>query len=90
MPASLSKGKLAERMEDSIIALKIIELLSDELKLSKERDFDRILLSAISMGLINSEWEEVLLHSTWAVMPQMIRDLRGVNKPLLSVETETL
>ena len=90
MPASLSKGKLAERMEDSIIALKIIELLSDELKLSKERDFDRILLSAISMGLVNSEWEEVLLHSTWAVMPQMIRDLRRVNKPLLSVETETL
>ncbi len=90
MPASLSKGKLAERMEESIIALKIIELLSDELKLSKERDFDRILLSAISMGLVNSEWEEVLLHSTWAVMPQMIKDLRSVNKPLLSIESESL
>ena len=91
MPADPSgKGKLAERIEDSLTAAKLIELLSDEVKLMKEDRFDMLLLSALSMGLVDSEWGEVLLHSTWAVMPQMVSDLRRVNKVLITSLRENL
>lgn len=90
MPADPSgKGRLAEKIEDSIVAAKLIELLSDEVKLLREERFDMLLLSALSMGLVNSEWGEVVLHSTWAVMPQMINDLRRVNKAAITSLGET-
>ncbi|MEM2291372.1 MAG: nucleoside-diphosphate kinase [Candidatus Korarchaeum sp.] len=85
MPADPSgKGRIAERIEDSIVAARLIELLSDEVKLSREERFDMLLLSALSMGLVSSEWGEVLIHSTWAVMPQMINDLRRANRAVIT------
>lgn len=78
------KGKLAERLEDSLVAAKIIELLSDERKLAEEREFDKLLMFSLSRELIGSEWAEVVVHSTWAVMSQMIRDLEGNSKVVLS------
>ncbi|MCS7102480.1 MAG: nucleoside-diphosphate kinase [Candidatus Korarchaeum sp.] len=90
MPADPSgKGRLGEKIEDSITAVKLIELLSDEVKLMREDRFDMLLLSALSMGLVDSEWDEVVLHSTWAVMPQMVSDLRRANKVVITSLEET-
>lgn len=89
MPADVSgKSKLAERLEDSMIAARLIELLSDEIKLLNEKGFDRLLLSALTMGLIDSDWSEVVVHSTWAVMPQMVSDLRKFNKKVITTLSE--
>lgn len=85
MPADPKwKGRVAERLEDSLIAARMIELLSDEVKLMREDRFDMLLLSALSMGLVDSEWGEVVLHSTWAVMPQMVTDLRRANRMVIT------
>lgn len=90
MPADPSgKGRIAEKIEDSMVAAKLIELLSDEVKLMKEDRFDALLLSALSMGLVDSGWGEVVLHSTWAVMPQMLSDLRRANKTVITSLEET-
>ncbi len=90
MPADpLSKKKLADRLEDSLIASKMIELLSDERKLAKEEEFDKLLMFSLSREIIGSDWAEVVVHSTWAVMPQMIRDLERNSKVILSSESSS-
>ncbi|MDK2372138.1 MAG: nucleoside-diphosphate kinase [Candidatus Korarchaeota archaeon] len=78
------KGKLAERLEDSLVAATMIKLLSDERALSNESDFDKLLMFSLSRELIGSGWGEVVVHSTWAVMPQMVRDLEKNNKVIVS------
>lgn len=85
MPADpKGKGKLAERLEDSLIAATMIKLLSDEMALSNEEEFDKLLMFSLSRELIGTGWGEVVIHSTWAVMPQMIRDLEKAGKVVLS------
>lgn len=78
------KGRLAERLEDSLIAASMIELLSDERKMAAEEKFDKILMLGLSRELIGSGWGEVVVHSTWAVIPQMIRDLERIGKVVIS------
>ncbi len=75
-----SKAALAERLEDRKVALKIVELASDEVKLEKYQEFDFLLMQAISRGIITNRIQEIVFHSTWAVMPQMLRDLKAVGK----------
>ncbi len=88
MPADpLSKKRLADRLDDSLVAARAIELLSDERKLAEEEEFDKLLMFSLSKELINSDWAEVVVHSTWAVMPQMIRDLEKSGKVVISSES---
>ena len=62
----------------------MIELLSDERKMAAEEKFDKILMLGLSRELIGSGWGEVVVHSTWAVIPQMIRDLERIGKVVIS------
>ncbi len=79
-----SKVALAERLEDREVALKIIELASDEVKLEKCREFDFLLMQAISRGIITNRLQEIVFHSTWAVMPQMLKDLNAAGKKVIT------
>ncbi len=78
------KGRLAERLEDSLVAASMVRLLSDERALSEEREFDKLLMFSLSRELIGTGWDEVVVHSTWAVMPQMVRDLERRGKAVIS------
>lgn len=85
MPADpRGKGRLAERLEDSLVAATMIKLLSDERALSNESKFDKLLMFSLSRELVSTGWGEVVLHSTWAVIPQMIRDLERNGKLVIS------
>lgn len=82
------KIQLSERIEEALVSLRIIELLSDEEKLSRYRNFDFLLLKGISTGIITENYQEVVAHSTWAVAPQMMADLRKAGKkPITILET---
>jgi len=65
-------GSLIGKLESLITALKI---LSSEREMAKI-DMDRLLLEMMSFGIVKGGWEETLLHTTWAVMPQMIKDMK--------------
>ncbi len=64
-------GGLIGKLEALITALKILSSESEMAKI----DMDRLLLEMMSLGIVKGGWEETLLHTTWAVMPQMIRDM---------------
>ncbi len=78
------KGKLAERYEDTAIAAELIGVLSDEEWMSGHQGFDRLLMLSMAREFVGSEWEEVVIHSTWAVMPQMVRDLKKYGKKVIT------
>ena len=82
--ASLEDKRMWDVFNDRLFAARCIELLSDELKLLEERDFDLLMLWMINRGIIADEWEEIIAHSTWAVMPQMVRDFRKYGKIIIS------
>ena len=85
-PADIGrKIQFSERVEESLVSLRIIELLSDEVKLSKYRDFDFLLLKGISVGIITENYQEIVAHSTWAVAPQMIADLKKFGKKPITI-----
>ncbi|MGY0288047.1 MAG: hypothetical protein DSO07_06100 [Thermoproteota archaeon] len=85
-PADIGrKISFSERMEESLVSLRIIELLSDEEKLSRYKNFDFLLLKGISAGIITENYQEVVAHSTWAVAPQMIADLKKVGKKPITI-----
>ncbi len=81
---SLKEKSIWDSLNDKILAARCVELLSDEIKLMDEKNFDLIMLWMISRGIIFDEWEEIIVHSTWAVMPQVIRDLRKYHKIIVS------
>ncbi len=78
------KGKLAERYEDTAVAAELIGVLSDEVWMSEHKAFDRLLMLSMAREFISDEWEEVVVHSTWAVMPQMVRDLKKYGKVVIT------
>ncbi|PNV77476.1 MAG: hypothetical protein C0200_05955, partial [Thermoproteota archaeon] len=85
-PADIGrKIQFSERVEESLVSLRIIELLSDEVKLSKYRDFDFLLLKGISTGIITENYQEIVAHSTWAVAPQMVADLKKSGKKPITI-----
>jgi len=81
---SLKDKKIWDTIDDKLLAAQCIELLSDELLLIEEQNFDLVLLWMIDRGVIVDEWEEIITHSTWAVMPQMIKDLKKYRKIVIS------
>ncbi len=64
-------GSLIGKLGSLITALKILSSESEMAKI----DMDRLLLEMMSLGIVKGGWEETLLHTTWAVMPQMIKDM---------------
>ncbi len=77
------KGRRWQAEREAIVASTAIWLLSDEAALAERRDFDVIVLEMESLDVLTDEWDEVIVHSTWAVMPQMMRDLNRVGRPIL-------
>ena len=78
------KGGTWEEMGGLLAAARTIEVLSDEIKMVNEDKFDLLLLEMISDEFIVDNWEEVMVHSTWAVMPQMVKDLKAKGKPIIA------
>ena len=60
-------------LRDKSIA-RILTLTTNE-RLWAKAEFDREILVAVNEGIVKTPWEEVFLHTSWAVMPQMIRDM---------------
>lgn len=80
----LNDKKIWEEINDKLLAARCIELLSDELELVNETGFDLFLLWMINRDIIVEKWEEIITHSTWAVMPQMVKDLKKYEKIIIS------
>lgn len=80
------KGKRPtyREVDANLAASRIILALSDERFLAEFREFDWLLMAAIHYGFVEDDWEEIVAHSTWAVMPQMVRDLESRGKPVIS------
>jgi len=87
MNLSLKDKKVWEEVNDKLLAAKCIELLSDEIELVNESDFDLFLLWMINRDIIVDKWEEIITHSTWAVMPQMVKDIKKYEKIVISRES---
>ncbi len=84
MKLSLEDKKMWDTLNDRLIAARCIELLSDEFELVEEPNFDLFLLWMIDRNIILDKWEEIVTHSSWAVMPQMVKDLRRYQKIIIS------
>ncbi|RLG44300.1 MAG: hypothetical protein DRN92_08205, partial [Thermoproteota archaeon] len=80
----LNDKKIWEEINDKLLAARCIEFLSDELELVNETGFDLFLLWMINRDIIVEKWEEIITHSTWAVMPQMVKDLKKYEKIIIS------
>ncbi len=78
------KGLIYEKLNSQLVASRIVLALSDEEEMVRMSDFDFTLMAAISEGFVEDDWEELVLHSTWAVMPQMINDLRKSGKLVIT------
>ncbi len=78
------KRPVYREVDAGLAAAKTILALSDERFLAGFREFDELLMAAIHYGFVEDDWEEIVAHSTWAVMPQMVRDLESRDKPVIS------
>ena len=78
------KRSVYREVDSRLAAAKIILALSDERFLANFSEFDELLMAAIHYGFLEDDWEEIVAHSTWAVMPQMVRDLESRGKPVIS------
>ena len=78
------KGLVYGKLNSQLVSSRIILALSDEEEMAQMSDFDFTLMAAISEGFVEEDWEELVMHSTWAVMPQMVRDLRKRGKPVIT------
>ncbi len=80
----LRDKRIWEEINDKLCSARCIELLSDELELTDESNFELYLLWMINRNVITDGWEEIITHSTWAVMPQMIKDFKKYEKIIIS------
>lgn len=78
------KRPIYGELDESLAAARVILALSDERFMANFDGFDPLLMASIHYGFVEDEWEEIVAHSTWAVMPQMVRDLESRGKPVIS------